>query len=87
MPILGHLLCCDFVELSTSHCGHPGLNGPPKGINDSTLANLSQWLLDSSLGTPPGKTPLMAAWLTLDRVINKNSSLVLKRSNFFPSGV
>ena len=31
--------CChcqriDFVELFTSHRGHPGLNGPRKGIND-----------------------------------------------------
>ena len=36
------------------------LNGPQKGINDpdSTLAILSQWLPDSGLGTPIGKTAL-----------------------------
>ncbi len=29
---------------------------PQSPIGDSTLANLSQWLLDRGLGTPPGKT-------------------------------
>ena len=29
---------------------------PQSPLGDSTLANLSQWLLDSDLGTPSGKT-------------------------------
>ncbi len=56
-----HCQRINFVELSTSHHGHPGLNGPQKGINDpdkvshAPKGGLANWSPQTTVWQPLGK--------------------------------